>query len=325
MEDQVMKRRGFTLVELLVVIAIIALLVSILMPALGRARELAKRVQCSSNLGALGRSFVMYQGEYKDRMPKRWAINTAAFGGTTPQGDFSLPNTFTLNTYFMNKTWPPDPANPNKQNVGLCLYLFVRHENTDPKSFLCPSAEKDFEMSLEQIQTQSILKFGEMNKIEFFRDMQNFHSMYNLSYSYHDPWNTHGVQEDTAILADKSNAFDTPTGVYDEEILTASPGNEPLYLGGTWTDNEGTNIAHGNSRNHRTEVQNVLFMNWSVKKFEVPTCGLAGDNIYTRWLGAQNPGQVKFTLADKASGKWGSGFVIQYPHARARTDSYLGN
>lgn len=317
------KRRGFTLVELLVVIAIIALLVSILMPALGRARELAKRVQCSSNLGALGRSFVMYQGEYRDRMPKRWVINMGRFGGTTPAGDFSIPNQYNLNRYFMNKMWQPALDPNNRQNVGLCLYLFVRHENTDPKSFLCPSAEYDFEMSLEEIQLKSAGVYGPINKVEFFRDMQNFHSMYNLSYSYHDPWNTHGVQEDTAILADKSNAFDTATGVYDPIVMQASPQNMPLYgnlYGNTWTDNEGTNKAHGNSRNHRTEVQQVLFMNWSVKKFENPLCGLAGDNIYTRWQGTG----PKFSLLEKQTlGKWG--LMPNFPHARSRSDSYLGN
>ncbi|MFC1783206.1 type II secretion system protein, partial [Planctomycetota bacterium] len=200
-----MKKRGFTLVELLVVIAIIALLVSILMPALGRARELAKRVQCSSNLGALGRAFVMYQGEYRDRMPKRWVVDNPlrTFGGSIPAGDFSIPNQYNLNRYFMNKRYLPETDPVERQNVGMCLYLFVRNINTDPKSFLCPSAENDFEMSLQEIQRQSETAFGLINKIEFFREMQNFHSMYNLSFSYHDPWNSQGVQEDTALLADK--------------------------------------------------------------------------------------------------------------------------
>ena len=210
-----------------------------------------------------------------------------------------------------------------RQNDGLCLYLFVRHENTDPKSFLCPSAEFDFEMTLQRIQAESLAVFGEINKVEFFRDMQNFHSMYNLSYSYHDPWNRHGIQEDTAILADKSNAFDNATGVYEPEVLQASPTNMPLYgraYGNTWTDNEGTNRAHGNSKNHRTEVQQVLFMNWSVKKFETPLCGLAGDHIYTRWQGTG----PKFSVRDKQYlGKWGT--LINFPHSRSRSDSYLGN
>jgi prepilin-type N-terminal cleavage/methylation domain-containing protein len=53
-------RNGFTLIELLVVISIIALLVSILLPSLQNARELARTVVCSSNLRNLGQSFHFY-------------------------------------------------------------------------------------------------------------------------------------------------------------------------------------------------------------------------------------------------------------------------
>ena len=61
--------KAFTLIELLVVIAIITLLVSILLPSLNRARGLAKRVSCSSNMRQIGLAFTMYTGDWKQWLP----------------------------------------------------------------------------------------------------------------------------------------------------------------------------------------------------------------------------------------------------------------
>ena len=62
-------RYAFTLVELLVVIGIIALLIGILLPALGRAREQSNRVACSANLRSLGQCMVLYADAYAGRLP----------------------------------------------------------------------------------------------------------------------------------------------------------------------------------------------------------------------------------------------------------------
>lgn len=63
-------RNGFTLVELIVVIAIIAILAAILLPALARAREAARRAACQNNLKQLGLVFKMYSGESRaERFP----------------------------------------------------------------------------------------------------------------------------------------------------------------------------------------------------------------------------------------------------------------
>jgi prepilin-type N-terminal cleavage/methylation domain-containing protein/prepilin-type processing-associated H-X9-DG protein len=63
------RRAGFTLVELLVVISIIALLISILLPSLKKARSLSKDVMCKANLRGMGQAFTMYGEKYDGAWP----------------------------------------------------------------------------------------------------------------------------------------------------------------------------------------------------------------------------------------------------------------
>jgi len=319
-------RKGFTLVELLVVIAIIALLVSILMPALARAREIANRLKCSTQLRSIGQACALYQNDYKDSNPRIGILDRAnsGFGAGVYQTVEELHNPIPNAGYWVNVD-----ANMNDKAifVGACLYLLVKYEDLVPKIFLCPSDDDNEEMDMSDIIALEPL-------VENWEDLHDFPSLVNLSYSYNDPY-TQLLDASSSsaliLMADKNPTFATETGdnvgnSSGPESINGAQDPDSINPIWDWTDDDGDNPGHGNSLNHNTEVQNVLFADTHVKKYDTPLAGIAQDNIYTYWSNFPTN-----NLIDKTIGLWDTkggpqgGTNANGQGARTEQDTYLGN
>lgn len=118
------KTKAFTLIELLVVVAIIALLISILLPSLSRARELSKRTVCMANERGIGQAFYVYAQDDPGVFP------AIAQTTSTPVGAFQI---------FNSKDRTTEPATTGIPSPTVDMWAIVRANNTTPKQFICPS------------------------------------------------------------------------------------------------------------------------------------------------------------------------------------------
>jgi len=238
-----MKKKGFTLVELLVVIAIIALLMSILMPALARVRELAQRVVCGTNCRGTVNAMLVYANDTEAQKFPRAAGPTSVWGATANFAALTMKDAFDILI----------PTRPGAASITASLYLLVRHDYTSPKQFICksdPIATQAFEHPDQ----------GGVWDVELPRE--------HCSYSYHVPYSyaSGGVtlaypitpaSDPTMVVVADRNPFVVPSAVVN---------NEPVG---------------GNSEAHQLDGQNVAYVDAHVTFEKNPAVGLDGDNIYT--------------------------------------------
>ena len=284
-----MKRKGFTLVELLVVIAIIALLMGILMPALGMVRKMAQRAVCGANLGGLHKALLSYAASNNSDYPLAGGRNSL-WGATTHwdakdeiNAFAETPTTIGGKPFYQNGT----------ATIGASLYQLIKYVDVGTKTFICkgdkgtkPFALSDFVYNARIKELRDAWDFGCGSYTNANTKVNATTGMYvaqYYSYAYQQPYVPTGTN--IRPVAELSTQSDPRLAVLADRspYLVLSPDStRPAYqFNATIPKPNVATEKWGNSTNHDNDGQNVLFNDGSVSFNTVPYCGIDGDNIYT--------------------------------------------
>ncbi|HNQ23218.1 MAG TPA: prepilin-type N-terminal cleavage/methylation domain-containing protein [Phycisphaerae bacterium] len=259
------RKRAFTLVELLVVIAIIALLISILLPSLSRARELSKRLVCGSNTKSLGTSSKIYANDNQERwmIPgfKQAAINTPGIQYT--DGDNGLVGNDNRTQQSTKETSTAPNAGSTRVSVTRSFWMLVRSGEVTVNQFICPSSGDVMD---------------ETENVDFYYD---FLSYVNISYGYQVPFGPRdtqpreGMDNRQVVAGDKGPWYvqggDPNWSTGAAGLVTANDSPK------AWRTFNSPN--HGGSSNG--EGQNLLFADGHSSFMPMPAVGIDHDNVFT--------------------------------------------
>ena len=249
-------RPAFTLVELLVVIGILALLLSILIPTISRARETANRIKCAANLRAIGQAMQIYAGAEPDGGFPRTKYDPKKDKLQLDNAGYHVADTFGKSGYV------------GENNVPASLYLVMKSQRLPTNLFICPSTDAVPGFADEDVQQSSNWE----------------RSPLNLSYSLAAPFPSPAGDKD---------GFHWSANLGSEFAIAAdmNPGTRggSNNVLGPAHDASTRDMAAANSNNHANRGQNVLYADGHVQFQTTPYCGASrgvfGDHIYAAGAG----------------------------------------
>ncbi len=304
------RRRAFTLIELLVVISIIAILISILLPALAKARELANRAVCMANIRGVIQSMLTYAQTNGGVFPCTAGSSWGLAGGTPGAYAWDQDTTYTnapvdsprenpgannLTAAAAVQSWFTPPAFINSALGG--MWIMVLQGYTSPASFICPSdplaVSPSYETDVAVTPAQYYTDFGYINDTWSPSGNTNPSNVAGAgeSYSFAFPW---GASPGALLIGGTPQLWWTTNGANtlvplasDMAPMDSSNGYDPSTDGVYYrlTTTLPTANTYGpyiyNSGNHAGDGQNVGFgddhVTWEIS----PYVGMNGDNIFT--------------------------------------------
>ena len=296
-------RSGFTLIELLVVVSIIALLISILLPSMAKARELARRAVCATNLNNVGKGFYTYATENNDSWPipapnstmnpnptpVQYYNMTGRYGGALAAGD---PATQVSGGYW------------GQLSTTRTLWVLVKTGGFSSKSFICPSGTDAYDPVENPADHWD---FTANSSAPAGGPDRGWNAAVNneryVSYGVQVPYGQKGrpgTDSDPRMVlgADKGPYGGVALG---DAQITAPPSslNPNSSSPDDWMRyNSGNHGGQGSG-----EGQVVLFVDSHAEFANKPIVGAAMDNIYTAWdLNGNQPNYASRCWGRRPSG-----------------------